>query len=131
MHMAELSPAEAKDLGAKMAAAVKEHIARALAPIATRLSAVEARTGALSMLLGKGEAAGKIGALEAFETRIKALEARPSMSYRGVWEEGERNLPGDVCTHDGSMWHCWRATKDRPGTSDAWQLCVKHGRDAR
>ena len=64
-----------------------------------------------------------------WETRLKALEERPSMSYRGGWAEGEENLPGDVCTHGGSMWYCWEATRDRPGTSDAWQLCVKHGRD--
>jgi hypothetical protein len=65
------------------------------------------------------------------DSRITALEKRPSMSYRGIWAEGEQNLPGDVCTHNGSMWHCWTPTKDRPGTSDAWQLCVKRGRDSR
>jgi hypothetical protein len=92
-----------------------EGFAEIIGALKTRVSAVEAR----------------LGDTAALQARIAALEKRPGMSYRGVWAAGEGSQPGDVCTHDGSMWYCWAATKDRPGTSDAWQLCVKRGRDLR
>lgn len=53
-----------------------------------------------------------------------------AMLYRGVWREGEHEA-GDVATWSGSAWHCNRATTDKPGTSDAWRLMVKSGRDGR
>jgi hypothetical protein len=68
---------------------------------------------------------------DAMEARIAALEARPAMTYVGTWREGAEHNPGEVATHDGSLWYCWEATRDRPGTSNAWQLAVKHGRDLR
>lgn len=71
----------------------------------------------------------RCGALEA---RIKALEERPALQYRGVWSPDEAYACGDLVTHDGSMFHCWEATQGgRPAQTDAWQLCVKRGRDAR
>ncbi len=116
-----------KEQGEAMVTAVKGYVSRPLAPLATRTAALETRLGAMMMLRGGGSGAN----VEALEQRIAKLEARPQMSYRGVWTEGEENRPGDVATHAGSMWYCWAATKDRPGTSDAWQLCVKRGRDQR
>jgi hypothetical protein len=59
------------------------------------------------------------------------LEAQPAFMYCGVWTEGTDYRRGDFVTHDGSMWHAWQATRDRPGTSQAWQLAVKRGRNAR
>lgn len=52
------------------------------------------------------------------------------MIYRGVWREG-RHECGDVVTWAGSAWHCQEATADKPGTSAAWKLMVKSGRDGR
>jgi hypothetical protein len=54
----------------------------------------------------------------------------PAMIYRGVWREGV-HVPGDVATWAGSAWHCQRETTDKPGTSDAWRLMVKSGRDGK
>lgn len=70
--------------------------------------------------------------------RIDALEARlrdsaPGIRYRGVWRGGEEYLPGDVVTDRGCMWFCSLATALRPldDQSNAWQLCVKAGRDGK
>lgn len=54
----------------------------------------------------------------------------PAMLYRGVWREGP-HARGDVVTWAGSAWHCQRDTDDKPGTSDAWKLMVKSGRDGK
>jgi integrin beta 3 len=50
--------------------------------------------------------------------------------YRGVWREGPHEA-GDVTTWSGSAWHCNEATTDKPGTSSAWRLMVKSGRDGK
>lgn len=50
--------------------------------------------------------------------------------YRGVWREGQHER-GDVTTWAGSAWHCQEATTEKPGTSSAWKLMVKSGRDGR
>ena len=92
-------------LGTRLLAALKGHVARALAPTDSRVAALEAR--------------------------VQALEARPELKYCGVWTEGEAYGEGDFVTHGGSMWHCYTPTKERPGTTDAWQLAVKRGKDAR
>jgi hypothetical protein len=54
-----------------------------------------------------------------------------SMNVSPSWAEGAEAKPGEFHTHVGSVWYCWRASRDQPGTSDAWQLAVKHGRDLR
>lgn len=54
----------------------------------------------------------------------------PMMVYCGVWKEGEHDQ-GDVVTLAGSAWHCQEKTQDRPGTSTAWKLMVKSGRDGK
>lgn len=69
--------------------------------------------------------------LEAVEVRLAALEARPGLKYRGVWNHGAY-APGDLVTHKGSLWHCEQPTHAAPGDgSEAWRLAVKRGRDAR
>jgi len=56
--------------------------------------------------------------------------AVPVMLYQGIWTERSYAI-GDVTTWDGSMWHCEKATTDKPGSSEEWKLCVKHGRAGR
>lgn len=52
----------------------------------------------------------------------------PVILYQGIWKDGNDYEGGDITTWGGSMWHCQKSsTKDKPGTSDAWKLCVKHG----
>ncbi len=65
------------------------------------------------------------------ESRIAALENEPRLKYCGVFRDGEKYVPGNFCTRGGSVFHCNRATTDAPGSSDAWVLAVKAGRDAR
>lgn len=54
----------------------------------------------------------------------------PTMIYRAIWAEGPYEK-GDVVTWAGSAWHCNEATTDKPGTSGAWRLMVKSGRDGK
>lgn len=115
-------------VGVATSDSINRRIAAATAALATRLSAVESRTGALSMLLGKGDAAGRIAAFEALEARIAVLEAR---KYCGVFEQGREYSEGQSVTLSGSLWLCCGPTTDRPGTSEMWQLAVKKNRADR
>jgi hypothetical protein len=73
------------------------------------------------------------------EARLAALEARviaaekqaTQMCYTGVWKPGREYQRGNFSTHDGSIFYCWRDTRDEPSKSDAWQLAVKHGRPGK
>jgi hypothetical protein len=69
-------------------------------------------------------------ALAPLQKRIEELESRP-FKFVGVWTQGMELVPGNICSYAGSMWHCNEATKDKPGTSAAFVLCVKRGRDGR
>ncbi len=54
----------------------------------------------------------------------------PTPIYRDVWTERGYDQ-GDLVTYDGSIWHCNRATKAKPGTQTTapdWTLCAKRGR---
>jgi hypothetical protein len=72
----------------------------------------------------------KIATLEA---KLAALQAKAgsTMQYCGVWEAGQAYGIGDFVTHAGSLWACRAPTEARPGTSPAWTLAVKRGRDGR
>jgi len=53
-------------------------------------------------------------------------------SYRDVFDAATTYVAGDVVTDDGSLWLCKAATtSDRPGTSSAWKLICKRGKDGR
>jgi hypothetical protein len=68
---------------------------------------------------------------DALTARVAALETSGSLRYLGVWQLSATYVRGDIVTHDGSAFHCVRAvTGERPGTSDAFQLMIKHGKDA-
>jgi hypothetical protein len=63
---------------------------------------------------------------------IAELKARSTMKYEGVWAAEKVYNVGDFVTDQGSLWHCWDANCGvRPGSSDAWQLAVRKGRDGR
>lgn len=65
------------------------------------------------------------------EKRVaEAFDALPKIEYRDVWKEGEEYTKGNLATWGGSLWHCNESgSTDKPGTSDAWTLAVKRGRD--
>lgn len=69
----------------------------------------------------------------AIEARLAEIESRPSMAYRGVWDRGMEYHRGDVCTHQGSSWHCEldAATGLQPGEGLGWKLMAKRGRDGK
>jgi hypothetical protein len=55
----------------------------------------------------------------------------PGMLYRDVWSKERAYDTGDVVTYGGQMWVCLKdETADQPGTSPAWRLSVRKGRDA-
>lgn len=54
----------------------------------------------------------------------------PMVIDKGIWRDGEYKQ-GDHVTTDGSGWIAQRGTHDRPGTSDAWRLSTKKGRDGK
>jgi len=132
---------EIRDLAKQVMDGVKMLIAKKLEPLSTRLSAVEVRTGAIAMTRGVTDPATiaemeallvRMRKLETLEQRVKALEARPAApGYKGVWKEGIGFEPGAMVTHGGSLWVCKATTILKPGTSDAWQLAVKRGKDGR
>lgn len=63
------------------------------------------------------------------EQRLKDVAP---MTYRGVFNEGQAYVRGDVVTSGGSMWHCDAArTTEKPGTGKSWTLSVKRGADGR
>lgn len=65
------------------------------------------------------------------EARIAALEARPQLAYRGIWDPRETYQKSEIVTDHGSMFFCRCETKERPGVSSDWQLCVKRGADGK
>lgn len=52
-------------------------------------------------------------------------------AYREVWRAGERYLKGDTATFGGSLFIAREDTTDKPETSSAWRLAVKHGREGK
>ena len=66
------------------------------------------------------------------EKRIAELEAKlangqtNTMSYRGIWREGDMYRSGELVTDKGTLWYCHLSTHERPGTSDSWRLMVKN-----
>src|ERR1700680_1330000 len=74
----------------------------------------------------------RVKSLEALEARVTALEkAMRARSYQGTWDAARTYEAENTCTLGGNLWVCKRVTYDRPGTSDAWQLAVKRGRNGR
>ena len=71
--------------------------------------------------------------VDALSKRLAELEAEPKLKYMRVWERNKSYFEGQLVTHDGSLWHCNRATtRETPGqTNDAWTLAVKRGRDGK
>ena len=64
---------------------------------------------------------------------VDAASAHVSLGLadRGVFHSGNSYLKGEWCTHEGSLWIAQADTADKPGSSAAWRLAVKRGRDGR
>ena len=72
-----------------------------------------------------------LGHVVKIEKRLAALESRPEFKYLGTWTRGTAYVPGNACTHRGSMWYCVAETGGEPGPSAGWRLAVKRGADGR
>lgn len=58
--------------------------------------------------------------------------ALPIQIYKGVYRDGEKYDAHDNVTWAGSQWTSTKAENtDKPGTSAAWTLCVKAGRNGK
>ncbi len=55
-------------------------------------------------------------------------EFRVDGTYCGIWKDGEAYLKGDRVTWGGSLFIARQDTTDKPETTPAWQLAVKHGK---
>lgn len=68
-------------------------------------------------------------------TEVVRKITMPIQIYKGVHRDGEKYDAHDNVTWAGSQWTSTKAENtDKPGTSDAWTLCVKagrHGKDLR
>lgn len=74
--------------------------------------------------------------IDALEARLAAGKAGNFLTYCGVYDAARVYDKGNVCTYDGSMWVAKERTSIKPDELSAhgqraWQLCVKHGRDAK
>ena len=68
------------------------------------------------------------GRMEAIESRITAMEAKPFVKFCGVWKTGGTYAPGDAATHQGGLWLCRAATSGEPSKDFVgWVLAVKSG----
>lgn len=69
----------------------------------------------------------------AIEKRLAEIESRSTLAYKGVWQRDAAYRHGDVCTHQGSSWHCEldHAQGLQPGEGLGWKLMVKKGRDGK
>ncbi len=67
------------------------------------------------------------------ETRKEAVLSLDGLVLdAGVFKEEADYVAGDGVTYGGSFWIAQKPSKGlRPGTSDAWRLAVKQGRDGK
>lgn len=74
----------------------------------------------------KDDLAKRDARIEALERRFEELvrEKCVEMRYVGIWRAGWHS-PGDLVTHEGTLWYCHDRTEERPGTTEDWQLMVK------
>ena len=66
----------------------------------------------------------------ALQVRVDELESS-ALKYCGVYQPSASYQRGNFVTYDGSAFHATRVVSgERPGTTNGWQLMIKHGKDA-
>lgn len=66
------------------------------------------------------------------KSEMRELE-KGGVRFCGVWQRAMDYKRGSMVTHDGATWTVVAdeaKAMERPGTSQAWQLCEKSRRDA-
>jgi hypothetical protein len=67
-------------------------------------------------------------ATEPLHARIKKLEERPELIYRGVYEADVLYRECSLVTRSGSLWLALHDTRAVPGSEPtAWRLVAKNG----
>lgn len=71
--------------------------------------------------------------VSAIERRLAALEQRPALVFRGVWDPSTDYAMGSLAVHGGSTWHADAPSRGvSPGSGTGhWTLMTKRGRDGR
>lgn len=71
--------------------------------------------------------------LATLQQKVTDLEERPTISYEQTFSAERLYKPGNLATHQGSLWHANVATRGvTPGAGNtAWTLIVKRGRDGK
>jgi hypothetical protein len=64
------------------------------------------------------------------EFLLEWAKTLPVMIHKGIWKAGESYIPGNAVTLR-DLWLCVRETQDQPGTSDAWTMILRRGRDGK
>lgn len=67
-------------------------------------------------------------AVDPLRARVKALEERPALAYKGVFEANVLYREGSLVTRSGSLWLALHDTRAVPGSEpSAWRLVAKNG----
>jgi len=74
------------------------------------------------LMAGIGDALGRTR--KDLERQIEVVDAR-RLKFCGVYEPGATYEPGSLVTRSGGLWHASKATRETPGASSDWSLCVK------
>jgi hypothetical protein len=90
------------------------------------------REGIAAIVITQGEDPREVTVAAMLTSGVKVASefTIPMVIDKGVWREGAHEK-GDHVSWDGSGWIAQRATTDKPGTSDAWRLSTKRGRDGK
>jgi hypothetical protein len=113
-------PFDGQALGAELVASVIEHIDLTLAPLKAQLAEVQAENATL-----RGHLNSRLADMEA---RFNEFSDSPRARYLGVHNRVTKYLPGDITTHQGTLWACLRPTTGSiPGQDgEAWLLMAKN-----
>lgn len=61
------------------------------------------------------------------KSEVSALK-ETSLTFSGVWREGQEHSLNQLCQHKGQLWLCLAVlTKEQPGSGPGWRLLGKGG----
>jgi hypothetical protein len=118
--------------------ASRQLLPRCASAVKNSIKEVRAKTKCSDMQATMAVLASLFAANIQLQHRMKALEQKPTLKYRGIWSEGTFYEANALVTHGGSLWIAKSQSRGRtPGIrseveeSAPWQLCAKRGKDGR
>lgn len=112
--------------------AIQDYLIKTVSPLVKRVSDLEARSGIDDIQVDyDGERRLSLKFVQG--AKVKSVElVLPIPIDRGVWDENTGYEKGDTITAGGSLWICQKNNHgQRPGTTPAWRLGAKKGKDGR